>query len=282
MPLGLDTLLPDPFAKLSDDELGYVEDRLASNALRKEEGPELLFQALLKRYGGDALRSAVEKRFNPRQPRNENGEWVSVGGVVSRDVELAHKMVGRELSGEPIGGRYALGKKIQRGEKLTRSERVTAKHHVRSELGRKGTDAISPVAYRRYRDFAKVHGMNLKTKTKSKHPGKQVGNPGANKPKVSTHKGPSAATGTKSTGDPRMDAENELDEINFKLSLIQQKQSSGTLTGKEFDIGAELHARKTVLERRIRKYSRQDVPINEPDPDMERQRAEERRAEAEA
>lgn len=282
MPLGLDTLLPDPFARLSDGELGYVEDRLAGGrALRKDEDSERLFQLLCKRYGGDALREAVQKRFNPRQPRNENGEWMSVGGVVPKDVELSHQMVGKNMTNIPIGHYYNIGKKVQRGDKLTRSERKTVKMHVAGELSVKGPDALSPKGYQRYRDFAKVHGMNLKTKTKSEHPGRQVGNPGASKPKVATHKGPSATTGKKSTGDPRMDAENELDEVNFKINVLSQQQMQRKTEGAYAKL-AELHARKETLERRIKKHSRQDVPIREPDPDMQRQRAEERRAEHEA
>jgi hypothetical protein len=126
-----------------------------------------------------SLFTPVEKRFNPRQPRDPHtGQWISVGGVVPKETELAHRAVGEDIAASPIGGHYyELGKKIQRGETLTRKERGIAKWHVKNEL--KKPSELSSTRYRRYRDFAKVHGMNLKTKTKGKHPGKQVGNPGA-------------------------------------------------------------------------------------------------------
>jgi len=238
MPLGLDTLLPDPFAKLSDDELGYVEDRLAGGRVQKDAGSERLYQELFKRYGGDALRSAVEKRFNPRQPRNADGEWVSLGGVVPKDVELAHEHVGQSMTTGFGGQHYAVGKKIKRGEKLTRTERKTAKEYVRTKLDTKASGKLTPTSYRRYKDFAAVHGMNLKTPTKSKHPGKQVGSPGAR------------------------DARNMSDADKIRAF----EEMHGRLpTDKEL--------KQAGMSRR------EDVPIREPDPDMERQRAEERAAE---
>lgn len=277
MPLGLDTLLPDPFARLSDDELGYVEDRLAGTPLlRKDEDSERLFQLLRKQHGGDALREAVQKRFNPRQPRNENGEWTSVGGVVPKDVELAHQMVGKQMTNVPIGHYYNIGKKVQRGDKLTRSERKTVKMHVAGELSVKGPDALSPKGYQRYRDFAKVHGMNLKTKTKSEHPGKQVGSPGAkdarNMSDAEKIKAFEVMHGRPPTDKERHRAGMKFDD---ELSNFDTGKPKVPSTKRSREGAKRLKEDNKAFAARVK-----EISIREPDPDMERQRADERLAEA--